>query len=193
MKTSHSFPIGLSAYWQPPERYLIPNTKLKNWLLDTGSLTERLQSHCDHFHVQLLGQRHVPVSLEEMSQLNSLVPSKHVQDWQVREVVLWGNHQPWVFARSIIPQKMCDAEFAELGEQPLGKLIFNDPRFKRMPFQLTQLDEKNAVTAALNISCQQTIWARRSIFQFSGLPMSVAELFLPQSPAYEQCSDTSIT
>jgi chorismate lyase len=193
LKTSHSFPIGLAANWQEPEKLSIPDAKLKNWLLDTGSLTERLQSHCQNFQVQVLGQRQTMISLEEIQQLNHFNSQNQALIWQVREVVLWGDNQPWVFARSIIPDQLCQAEFAGLGNQPLGKLIFNDPRFSRMPFQITQLREPSKITSALKIFCDKPLWARRSIFQFSGLPMSVAELFLPLSPAYSVSTDQNQT
>lgn len=182
----HSFPIGLTANWQEPQTLHIPETNLKSWLLDTGSLTERLQSCCQDFQVQVLGQRQAEISLEEIQQLNFFKQNQQNVDWQVREVILMGDNQPWVFARSIIPEKMCQAEFVDLGSQPLGKLIFNDPRFARMPFQITQLNALNPSIAALNINCNRPLWARRSIFQFGGWSMSVAELFLPQSPAYAE-------
>lgn len=192
MKTNHPFPIGLAAVWQEPEKLPIPEAKVKNWLLDTGSLTERLQSHCKDFTVQVLGQRQCEISLEEIQQLNACVLTSQETKWQVREVILWGDGDPWVFARSIIPEQMCQAEFAGLGNQPLGKLIFNDPRFKRMPFQITQLSKSNAISSALNLTCTQSLWARRSVFQFADLAMSVAELFLPHSPAYCELSQVSI-
>tara|TARA_R110002153_G_scaffold14952_9_gene53841 strand:+ start:13432 stop:14022 length:591 start_codon:yes stop_codon:yes gene_type:complete len=191
LKTSNSFPIGLAANWQEPDKQGIADAKLKNWLLDTGSLTERLQSHCRDFRVQVLGQGQTEVSIEEIQQLARFSAVSRDIKWQVREVLLWGNNQPWVFARSIIPEQMCRAEFAGLGNQPLGKLIFNDPRFKRMPFQITQISSSHPITSSLNLPSQHSLWARRSVFQFGGLALSVAELFLPLSPAYAAMSQVS--
>ena len=52
-----TFPVGLAVDWQAPSGITIPNAQLKNWLLDTGSLTERVQSLSGHFSLELIGQR----------------------------------------------------------------------------------------------------------------------------------------
>jgi len=191
LKTSNSFPIGLAAIWHEPNKQQIPDATLRNWLLDTGSLTERLESYCQDFRVQVLGQQHSEVSIEESQQLTAYSSATAVTKWQVREVILWCNNQPWVFARSIIPEQMCQSEFVDLGNQPLGKLIFNDPRFIRMPFKITQINQNHSIISALKLPCKQSLWARRSVFQFGGLAMSVAELFLPRAPAYAELNQTS--
>lgn len=157
-------------------------------MLDTGSLTERLQAHCRDFQVQVLGQRQVPISLEEIQQLITPDQSYILSDWQVREVVLWGDGEPWVFARSLIPQALCAAELANLGNQALGKLIFNDPRFLRQPFEICHINQPADMVKALQLNSSKELWGRRSIFKLDNLSMSVAELFLPQSPAYLQHS-----
>lgn len=178
-------PISLACLWQPAEQLKVPNARLKNWLLDSGSLTERLQARCHDFELQLLDQRQAEISLEENQQLNT--SAQHIlpnDAWQVREVLLCGNGQAWVYARSIIPAALCSGELAQLGNQPLGKLIFNDPRFVRQPFQLTQLTQVRPLAEALQLNITMPLWGRRSVFHFNQYAMSVAEIFLPQSPAY---------
>ena len=184
LKHNYPFPIGFTPSWHKAQDYDIPDARLKNWLLDTGSLTERLQAHCRDFHVQVLGQRQAQISLEEIQQLIPGNQAYKLSDWQVREVILWGDDEPWVFARSVIPQALCTAELANLGNQALGKLIFNDPRFLRQPFEICHIAQPTAIVNALQLSNSRALWGRRSVFKLDNLSMSVAELFLPQSPAY---------
>ncbi len=169
---------------------MIPDARLRNWLLDTGSLTERLHANCREFQVHVLGQRQAEISLEEMQQLEPSTARVNPANWQVREVILWGDGQPWVFARSIIPQALCSAELANLGNQALGKLIFNDPRFTRLPFEISHITEPAILRQALQLSSGRSLWGRRSVFKLNDLAMSVAEIFLPQSPAYADMQET---
>ena len=188
LKHNYPFPIGFTPRWHKAQDYHVPDARLRNWLLDTGSLTERLQAHCRDFQVQVLGQRQAPISLEEIQQLILPGQSYIASEWQVREVILWGDGEPWVFARSLIPTVLCAAELANLGNQALGKLIFNDPRFLRQPFEICHITQPKDRVAALQLNSHQDLWGRRSVFKLDKLSMSVAELFLPQSPAYLQHS-----
>lgn len=186
MKSSYTFPIGIPSPWFESDRITIPNPCLKNWLLDTGSLTERLQSQCTLFDLTLIGQRQAEITLEEFQRVCTPQQVLNQQEWQVREVLLWGDNQPWVFARSIIPQKLCESDFVNLNTKPLGQLIFNDKRFKRMPFEITNMSPSKAFLAKLHIPSEMTLWGRCSVFRFEDLKMSVSEVFLPSSPAYQE-------
>jgi chorismate lyase len=188
--TLSALPLGIETNWFDPAQLTIGDPYLKNWLLDTGSLTERLQSQCREFRVQVLCQRPVALSLEENHFLQTTNSANQSESWQVREVILYGDNQPWVFARSLLPQPLCDNELAGLGDQPLGKMLFNDPRFKRYPFQITRMNPRqswlNKVAANSEAGSIDglSLWGRRSLFTVNTLTMSVAEVFLPQSPAY---------
>ena len=186
LNPSYTFPIGISSLWADPEQFTIPSPCLKNWLLNTGSLTERLQSQCRSFHLTLLGQRQAEVTLEEFQHVCFPNQDLNSEEWQVREVILWGDNQPWVFARSIIPLKLCESDFVNLNTKPLGQLIFNDKRFKRMPFEVTNMCSSKDFLTRLHIPSEMDLWGRRSAFSFEGLKMSVSEVFLPSSPAYQE-------
>ena len=163
-----AFPLDDDVTWNNQGRLSIPNSHLASWLLNTGSLTQRLKSHCEEFRVQVVSQR------------------QRVQNWQVREVILHGNNQPWVLARSVIPQALCEKDFLDLGDKPLGHLIFNDNRFSREPFQLLCMQPTSQFLHAYGLPHMATIWGRRSVFRFQQHAMMVAELFLPQAPAYRE-------
>ena len=172
-----TFPVGLAVDWQAPSGITIPNAQLQNWLLDTGSLTERVQSLSDHFSLELIGQR---TQIPHDNEL-SLLHNNGNTSYQAREILLCCNHQPWVFARSIIPQAFVDRELSDLGREPLGKRLFNDTRFTRSQFQLC-----TAQASQFGINSGQTLWGRRSLFTLDNYSMIVAEVFLPDSPAYSQ-------
>ncbi|MBT3135218.1 chorismate lyase [Alteromonas sp. ALT199] len=177
MSFNATFPVGLAVDWQAPSGITIPNAQLKNWLLDTGSLTERVQSLSEHFSLELIGQRTQTPHDNELA----LLHGNGNTSYQAREILLCGNHQPWVFARSIIPQAFVDSELSDLGREPLGKRLFNDTRFTRSEFQLCI-----AQASKFGIKGNQTLWGRRSLFTLDSYSMIVAEVFLPHSPAYGQ-------
>lgn len=186
MKSPYIFPVGIPSLWVEPDKSVIPSSYLKNWLLDTGSLTERLQTQCTSFHLTLIGQQHAQLTPEEFHRVCAPQQQLNLKQWQVREVILWGDNQPWVFARSIIPQRLCESNFINLNTKPLGQLIFNDKRFERMPFEVTNMCPSSAFQAQLHLSTEMDLWGRRSVFNFENLKMSVSEVFLPHSPAYQE-------
>jgi chorismate--pyruvate lyase len=186
LNSSYAFPVGIPSQWAGPEHFTIPTPCLKDWLFDTGSLTEKLQLECTSFHLTLIGQRQSQITLEEFQQVCAPRQQLNLKEWQVREVILWGDNQPWVFARSIIPQKLCENDFVNLNTKPLGQLIFNDKRFRRMPFEVTNMCASKAFLAQLHISSDIDLWGRRSAFTFEDMKMTVSEVFLPSSPVYQK-------
>ncbi len=186
MSINHSFPVTLPNHWLGQNEIVVPNAYLRNWLLDTGSLTERLQSHCHQFDLTLLGQRQISPELEEIQQIRHYVGDNIDPQWQVREVILNGNQQPWVFARSVISHGLCEGDFAGLGNRPLGQIIFNDPKFKRHPFQIMRIAPNDPLHRKLSIEQDKALWGRRSVFSYGGHALMVAEVFLPSSPAYQK-------
>lgn len=168
-------------------------SNIQDWLLNTDSLTERLQALTTSFEVNLLGQ---VVADMDKSESQFLQPSVS-QEWQIREVVLRGQVDPipetvsgslrrpgqqdWVFARSILPNELCQSAWANLGNQPLGQRIFNDPSFVRGEFEIGRL-LYHPVSGA-DFSGEQ-YWARRSKFKIDRFELIVAEGFLPDSPCY---------
>lgn len=195
MSLTADFPVGLAVDWLSLAEANIPEPTLKDWLLDTGSLTERVQSACGEFSLQLLGQQ----TLEPHSTELSLLQANGQTAYQIREIVLCGDEQPWVFARSVIPQAIIEAELSNLGSEPLGKRLFNDKRFVRSEFQVCtlpyeQFSQHLAEQASsqsgvqsdsqLKNDTKQNLWGRRSVFTFESHHLIVAEVFLPGSPAY---------
>ncbi len=179
-----SFPLDIESQWFEPTDLAIDDAKLKNWLLATGSLTERLQSQCRQFSVSVIGQGEADLLEDEKQQLNA-----QNEDWIIREVILSGDGIPWVFARSVLPKSELDgslSNFSNLGNKPLGQVIFNDAQFERLPIQVTRLETTNKLLQRLSIVSDKPLFGRRSLFRYRQSRLLVAEIFLPQSPAYSR-------
>lgn len=190
MQNTHksAFPLDNAVTWNNQGHMTIPNSHLESWLLNTGSLTQRLKTHCAEFNVQVVGQYQALATVDEYRQLAVEPEQCRKQDWQIREVILHGDTQPWVLARSVIPQALCERDFLDLGDKPLGHLIFNDNRFKRQPFQLMCMQPSDAFLHHYSLPAIATMWGRRSVFHYQNYAMMVAELFLPQAPVYRGAS-----
>jgi chorismate--pyruvate lyase len=173
------FPVGLDVNWQTISTHVPLNTSLQDWLVDTGSLTERIQGLCKQFTVTVLGQGFSTLHDNERSYLTN-----QAGDYQVREVLLLADNTPWVFARSIIPSALLEKEWRSLGSAPLGKQLFNDQRFKRGEFQIATLDSHSFAECFSHNAPSHLLFARRSLFCLGQYSVLVAEVFLPDSPAY---------
>lgn len=193
------FPVTLSSHWRDAQGCFLPEN-LKSWLLDPNSLTARLKSHCHQFRVELLGQR------IEICQKNEAVDLIPVGDKiLVREVLLFCDEKPQVFARSLLPlSSLTGAEqvLANLGTQSLGQVLFNNPSLERQTIEVAEFDTAHPVgklAKQLQLPSQKSselssspenLWGRRSIFVLENKPLMVAEVFLPGAFAYQQTVDS---
>jgi chorismate--pyruvate lyase len=178
------FPIGLDVNWvnatQAPS-----SANLRDWLLDPTSLTARLKNQCTTFNVVLLGQQIEPCQAHEAN--NEIHLGDEVL---VREVLLFCDQQPHVFARSLLPLKSLtgeQGELARLGEKPLGQVLFNNPKLHREILEVAEVlpnSRVNELLDMLNLHQRHNLWARRSIFTIENKPLMVAEVFLPPADAY---------
>ncbi len=179
------FPIGLNVNWI--DATLAPEDDfLKDWLLDLTSLTARLKSHCDVFRVDVVGQH---IECCQAHEANEAI--KEGEDVLVREVVLFCDDVPHVFARSLLPLTSLtgnERKLANLGEQPLGQVLFNNPKLHREILQLAELEPTQRVcelALMLNCTVEHNLWGRRSLFTIDNKPLMVAEIFLPAAKAYQ--------
>ncbi len=169
MKYAEVTPIW-QANWQPQLPAPV-DPQLADWLYEAGSLTARLQKTGRSFRLQLVMQQ--PVTLPDFLQ----------QRWQTesglqREVILYLDDQPCVYAQSFLPDHTVAAlqPLATLGEVPLGHYIFTRPGLYRSEIEVCEL------TAGLDLpglGPQRALAGRRSYFQLEQHEMLVQELFLP--------------
>jgi len=170
--------------WRGHRRWLrqqVPDV-LRTWLLDKGSLTDRLKRSCPgRFSVRVLDEAWQRPQLDEARVLNMPVTALA---W-VRQVQLLCDGVPRVFARTIVPVTTLSGaqrRLAYLGNRPLGAYLFADPGMQRSPVQLARITRGSSLfaDAVQGLTHKpQVIWGRRSVFRVGGKPLLVSEIFLP--------------
>ena len=158
----------------------------RDWLLDKGSLTQRLIDASDNrLSVQILNQRIDTPRFTERRALK--LPPRRLT--LIREVVLLANSTPWVYARSIIPLTTLTGRLRKLrhlDNQPLGALLFRDPTMTRGPVEVACHTNINAKLPIALGNIQKSLWGRRSVFRLDAKPLLVSEIFLPDFKPYNQ-------
>lgn len=157
--------------WRPLERGNFPS-EVADWIADNGSLTQRLQ-RLGRFHVIPQQQRITPPRAEE-AHLLGLTPRRAAL---IREVLLYLDDIPVVFARSVLPLTSLHGRNRILGHmarRSLGAELFKAPRAQR----------ERVWTTKANISTRSVVgsvecFGRQSLFRKRGQPLLVAEFFLP--------------
>jgi len=157
-----------------PSRLAAP-APWRRWLLDSGSLTQRLVTASrGHFSVEVLRQGLYRPSRSEARALG--LPPRRLA--LIREVQLRGAGVPWVYARSVFPVTTlsgAEQRLSCIGNRPLGALLFRDPSMRREPLQIGELRLQDGTR----------LWARRSVFRLAGKPLLVCEVFLPALKSVE--------
>jgi chorismate--pyruvate lyase len=182
------FPITIDTTWQSPVGLSL-NENLLSWLLDPSSLTARLSQCCERFSVKVLGQEIQPCSIEE-----STSDIKAAEQVLVREVLLYCDDMPQVFARSLLPLKSLTGEeqqLGHLGNQSLGQVLFSNKDLYRKCIEISAFSQNSAVSKLahqLELPPQTELWGRRSTFMLHDKPLMVAEVFLPNAFAYQSNS-----
>lgn len=163
-----------------------PDAALRDWLLDTGSLTRRVQQACaGRFRVQVEMQGWGRPRLDESLALGLRLGRIAL----IREVHLLCDERPWVFARTVIPVSTLrgrQRRLAHLGSRPLGAVLFADPHMQRGTVEVVSVPPGSALFAAASCGMKRRpaeIWGRRSVFRLGGKPLLVSEFFLPGLPA----------
>lgn len=170
--------------WRPARRHLrnavLP--EVWDWLLDEGSLTQRLRQRCGgRFRVALRRQGWGRPSSSERRVLGM----GHGERAVIREVHLMCGDTPWVFARTVIPVSSlrgAQRRLTRLGSKPLGAALFADPSMWRGAVEVACLRPAEPLYARAMCgaaSAAAMIWGRRSVFHLQERPLLVTEIFLP--------------
>jgi chorismate--pyruvate lyase len=156
-------------------------SQFNTWLIESGSLTARLQKRYSHFAVQTVYLGHAKPLQEEADLL-------HVASYKmayIREVLLKGNRQSVVFAHSVMPKTSLRGVWnglGRLGVKPLGAILFSNPKVKRTPLSYKKLSINHVLyrQAIQYIPHKHShLWARRSIFTLNCASIMVTEVFFP--------------
>jgi chorismate lyase len=172
------------AHWIPQDRLIrarVPVAVL-SWLLEPGSLTDRLRRACGGgLRVRVVSQAWVRPHADEAFALGLRWGERAL----VRQVQLLCGGRPWVFARTVIPGDSLRGRhrrLARLGTRPLGAVLFADKSMRRGALELAALAPGVALyelAAACLAGRPSLLWGRRSVFRLGGRPLLVSEIFLP--------------
>ena len=156
--------------------------KLRSWLLARDSLTSKLVKAAEgDFRVELLSQKVARVYASEAH----LLGLKNNRQALVREVILYGKQQPWVFARSVMPLTTLTGRLRalrKLDNRPMGHHLFSYPYMRRSAIEIASIgaaqDYLPKSLRPLTAAIQSPLWGRRSVFHLDNKPLLVSEVFL---------------
>ena len=155
--------------------------ELLPWLRDTGSLTQRIMQHCEHFSVRNVKSGLALIAPDESALLG--IATRQLA-WS-REVFLCADKQPVVFAHSACAATALRGAWQglrNLGNKPLGALLFSHPMVSRLPLHYNALHPHHPLyrrAAGILSYPPGRLWARRSLFYLHNKPLLVTEVFLP--------------
>ena len=168
--------------------------RLRAWLDGGGSLSRRIAAVFSGFRVERVSQRSGPATREEWRALGA----RGARRVHVREVVLWGDGQPLVLARSVLPAVQAGLAWRAvrgLGVRPLADLLFGSRSVARQPLGLARQSPLRARTERRRYGPALPAapwpaggsWGRRARFLHRGAPLLLTEWFAPwittQAPA----------
>jgi chorismate--pyruvate lyase len=153
----------------------------RRWLIDHGSLTDRVRERCAAFRIELVLQKPRRAARDER-----FLAGRRERLALVREVFLTCGTKRVVFAHSVTRLANLSGTWrgvASLGTRPLGAALFADPRVRRHPLTFRKLaprDELHIRACAATGRRLPALWARRSLFVLGKSPILVTEIFLPE-------------
>lgn len=163
----------LKAIWGGAAETSLLTPKETHWLTDLHSMTKRLSAHCEALRLEVLGlydAKECVLSEKEQKLLGN-------QGGTLRQVVIYGDNEPWLCARTLIPDSTLTGREQDIAELsvPLGLRLFKEENVRRDEIEI----------ACVDVS-QHSLLARRSCLWVNDKLLLVSELFLPQAPIYKK-------
>ncbi len=168
-----------SSAWHPVP--VCASAEIRWWLQHRESLTRLIQLRCQQFRVEPVFQRLATACIDELAIMNL----RRLEQAMVREVYLYGDDMPVVFAHSVIKKAHLQGAWrslSRLGNQSLGMMLFSNPLICRTTFSFKKLKFGHPLydRACRKLESRPTcLWARRSLFALQRQPIMVTEVFLP--------------
>lgn len=167
--------------WHPRPLFVGHRDPLRDWLREPGSLTARLKRR-GAFRVDLLRQGLRHANADECAVLGI---AARTPCW-VREVALFCDGQPLIFAHTVlpaVPRGSLGRWLARLGTRSLGSLLFAHPGFVRGELGFARIDRHHplhAPAAAVFGRTDGDLPARRCTHRFRRQRVLVTEVFSPR-------------
>ena len=151
---------------------------LHPWLAEPGLLTARVRRACgERMQFTLLRLESAPLEAGLATRM-----AVHDAACLVREIEFACDGTRWIFAQSVFPDSTVreHAWLADLGATALGERLLARHDVSREPLEYCELDAGDALAAAAGVTGgEPPPWARRAVYQLSGSPILVQEVFLP--------------
>jgi chorismate--pyruvate lyase len=142
----------------------VQNKEIISWLNEPGSITSRIKSF-SNFRLKLLRDGPGEVNAAE----DDLIISNYKEN-NIREVVLFSDEEPFIYAKSILPLETIRLGLSALGnlkENPLGDILFSNPEIKKKYMLFAKFESNKRI-----------FYGRKGIYTVKGYPFSVCEIFL---------------
>jgi chorismate--pyruvate lyase len=185
------YPLSLDNNWF--DIVLDELTEIEsNWLFETSSLTARLKLNSRYFEVKVLSE-----IIQDLTMSQANILKTDIQTALFREVVLYCDGKPQVYAQSWIPlrtQQKQNNELMSLGTKPLGEQIFKDPSIKRNTIEIAKFDSAHPIANVVNMLglAPLNCWGRRSVLTLAQQKLLVCEIFLPGSFIETKASELNL-
>lgn len=174
---------------------IVPS-RIWHWLSKPFVLSKALARVCADFQVTVTDQRLHHLHAEEVLPLKC----HELAYGYVRETYLGHPNDPLVYARVSIPYTVYlkhRSALENLGTRPIGEaLLYNNPTIRRGEFEVKRvsMNDELMFDALVHQSFFNAViekkgsvpelWARRSVFDVSGEPILVTEVFLANIPEF---------
>lgn len=142
----------------------LTNAEIKSWLLEQGPITKRIKSIAE-FRLELIQDELSDATEDEILFLK--IDSEEIR---IREVILYGNENPMVFARTIIPNTTIEKglkELGKIGNKPLGDILFEKDIFSKEDIVFATFKDEESL-----------FWGRKIKYTVKDQSFSVMEVFL---------------
>ncbi|WP_338364391.1 chorismate lyase [uncultured Pseudoalteromonas sp.] len=176
-----TFPLSISANWQCASLVNNLSALEQEWLFEPHSLTAKLKSNAQSFSVKVLNEQTFTLS-DAQQQLLGSSTDKALN----REVLLMCDNSPMVYAQSWLPITQTQAALRNMGDRPLGDVIFQHPELTRGDIEVGHFDEGHVLQSfvkELDLT-SHSLLGRRSVFSINDYRFLVCEVFLPGAYLY---------
>ena len=137
---------------------------IKSWLLEEGPITKRIKQN-GAFRLHLIQDEFSSINQNDKDFIECTS-----NEIKLREVLLYCDDSPVVFAQTIIPAEAISKglkDLGNLGSKPLGDILFEEDIFT-----------KDKVFYALFERNSSLYWGRKAKYIVKGYKFSVMEVFL---------------
>lgn len=148
------------------------NDHIYPWLAKPYSVSAIMKKICSALTVQVISQQFASATNDEQSLLK-----RSENNSLIRQVVLHGDGVAWSQGRVVVPHAtylQYKNAFDNLGNNLIGEtILYANSNTKRSLFEYAKITNQ-----------QETLWARRSVFNLNGFNLMVMEAYLPTIPVY---------